>query len=225
MKLLKKQISAKDGSGFVTLLPDTPEDLWHTYNLLQTHDLVRCTTLRKVSKESSTGSVTSNKVRMNLTIEVTKVEFDRETLQVRISGPNRAESDHVKMGAYHTLTLELDRQFSIEKLCWDQIYLDRIEEACHPENDAEVACIVMSPSGLAHLCLVTGSVTVTKARIEMNIPKKRTGSSAHAKSIVKFYGETYFYEKHNFWQQSRSVHGLFVYYRCNISCHISACSF
>jgi protein pelota len=188
MKLLKKQISTKDGSGLITLLPTTPEDLWHTYNLLQNHDLVRCTTLRKVSKESSTGSVTSSKVRMNLTIEVTKVEFDKDTLQVRISGPNRKENEHVKMGAFHTLTLELDRQFSIEKVCWDQIYLDRIEEAIHPEKEAEVACVVMG-GGLAHVCLVTGSVTVTKARIEVNIPKKRTGSSAHGKSVVKFYGE------------------------------------
>lgn len=125
---------------------------------------------------------------MNLTIEVQKVEFDKDTLQVRISGPNRVESEHVKMGQYHTLTLELDRQFSLEKLCWDQVYLDRIEEAIHPEKEADVACVVMA-GGLAHVCLVTGSVTVTKARIEVNIPKKRTGSSAHGKSITKFYGE------------------------------------
>jgi len=125
---------------------------------------------------------------MNLTIEVTKLEFDKDTLQVRISGPNSAENQHVKMGAFHTLTLELDRQFTIEKLCWDQIYLDRIDEACHPEREAEVAVVVMG-LGLAHVCLVTGSVTVTKARIEVNVPKKRTGSSAHGKSVVKFYGE------------------------------------
>ncbi|KAL9185058.1 hypothetical protein ACHAXT_002835 [Thalassiosira profunda] len=190
MKLLKKQISAKDGSGFVSLLPNTPEDLWHTYNLLQNGDKVRCTTLRKVSKESSTGSVTSNKVRMNLTIEVTKVEFFKDSLEVRISGPNSAESAHVRMGAFHTLTLELDRQFSIEKDCWDQVYLDRIEEACNPERGAEIACVVMS-GGLAHVCLVTGSVTVTKARIDMNIPKKQTGSSAHGKAVTKFYDAVY----------------------------------
>ena len=94
----------------------------------------------------------------------------------------------MKMGAFHTLTLELDRQFTIEKLCWDQIYLDRIDEACYPEREAEVAVVVMG-LGLAHVCLVTGSVTVTKARIEVNVPKKRTGSSAHGKSVVKFYGE------------------------------------
>ncbi|EJK43730.1 hypothetical protein THAOC_37797 [Thalassiosira oceanica] len=121
MKLLKKQISAKDGSGYISLLPSTPEDLWHTYNLLQKGDKVRCTTLRKVTKESSTGSVTSSKVRMNLTIEVTKLEFFQDSLEVRISGPNVAESQHVRMGAFHTLTLELDRQFSIEKDCWDQV--------------------------------------------------------------------------------------------------------
>ena len=190
MKLLKKQILAKNGSGYVSLLPSTPEDLWHTYNLLQGGDRVRCTTLRKVSKESSTGSVTSAKKRMNLTIELTKLEFSPDTLEVRISGPSRAECAHVRMGAFHTLTLELDRQFSIEKDCWDQVYLDRLEEACSPERGAEVACVVMG-GGLAHVCLVAGSVTLTKARVDVNIPKKRTGSSSHAKSLVKFYDAIY----------------------------------
>ena len=97
MKLLKKQISAKDGSGTVLLRPDTPEDLWHAYNLLQTGDLVRCTTLRKVVKESSTGSVQSNKKRMMLTVQVEKVDFDPDVLQVRLSGTVQAESDFVRM--------------------------------------------------------------------------------------------------------------------------------
>lgn len=127
---------------------------------------------------------------MNLTIEVTKLEFFKDSLEVRISGPNSAESIHVRMGAFHTLTLELDRQFSIEKDCWDQVYLDRIDEACNPEKGAEIACVVMS-GGLAHVCLVTGSVTVTKARIDFNIPKKRTGSSGHSKAVTKFYDAVY----------------------------------
>jgi protein pelota len=94
------------------------------------------------------------------------------------------------MGAHHTLTLELGRNFSIEKECWDQIFLDRIEEACNPELGAEIAAIVMQP-GLAHLCLVTGSITVTKAKIDVTIPKKRTGSTNHAKAIIRFYEAVY----------------------------------
>lgn len=190
MKVLKKQISAKDGSGLIVLRPETPEDLWHAFNLLQEGDLVRCTTLRKVIKETSTGSTSSSKKRLSLTIRLKKVDFDPQSLQVRLSGITTSESDFVRMGSHHTLTLELMQNFSLEKTCWDQIYLDLIEEACHPERQSEVAAVVMQ-AGLAHVCLIAGSLTVTKARIEVNIPKKRTGSSQHAKSIQKFYEAVY----------------------------------
>ncbi len=191
MKLLKRNISAKDGSGTILLRPDTPEDLWHAYNLLQPPtDLVRCTTLRKVVNTTSTGSTTSSKVRTNLTIRVQKVDFDPDSLTLRLSGPNVEESKVVKMGAYHTLTLEIGRNFTIEKECWDQIYLDRIDEATQPERSAEIAAVVMQP-GLAHVCLITGSLTITKARIDTTIPKKRTGSSNHSKALVKFYEAIY----------------------------------
>lgn len=191
MKLLKKQISQKDGSGTILIQPDTAEDLWHSYNLIRIGDSVRCTTVRKVVQESSTGSTSSSRKRFMLTIAVEKVEFDAQGLQLRISGTVESEHDQIRRGSYHTATLELHQSFQIEKECWDQIYLDRIDESIHPERQAEIAAIVMQPSGLAHLCLVTGTLTVTKARIEMNIPKKRTGSSGHSKAVAKFYEAIY----------------------------------
>jgi protein pelota len=190
MKLIKRTISAKDGSGSIVLRPDTSEDLWHAYNLLQRGDSVRCTTVRKVVKESATGSTTSSKKRLNLTIALQKVEFDADAVEVRLSGTTLSENDFVRLGAHHTLTLELNQNFSIHKECWDQIYLDVIDEACHPDQQAELACLVLH-TGLAHLCLVTGALTVTKARIEVNIPKKRTGSSQNSKAITKFYEAAY----------------------------------
>lgn len=45
--------------------------------------------------------------------------------------------------------------------------------------------------GLAHVCLVTSHMTVTRARIEMNIPRKRAGSSDHQKAIFRFYEAVY----------------------------------
>ncbi|GKY99987.1 hypothetical protein MPSEU_000952200 [Mayamaea pseudoterrestris] len=190
MKLLKRQIKQKDGSGTILLRPETSEDLWHAFNLLQVGDLVRCTTVRKVVKESATGSTSSNKMRLMLTIQLQKVDFDPEVLQVRLSGPVTSENDNVRMGAMHTLTLELTQNFSIEKECWDQVFLDRIDEAVNPERQADIAAVVMQ-SGLAHVCLVTGALTIVKSRIETNIPKKRTGSSQHDKAITKFYEAVY----------------------------------
>lgn len=45
--------------------------------------------------------------------------------------------------------------------------------------------------GLAHVCLVTSHMTVTRARIEMNIPRKRAGSSDHRKATSRFYEAVY----------------------------------
>jgi protein pelota len=146
-----------------------------------------------VVKESSTGSTVSQKKRLFLTIEVTKVEFDTDSLEVRISGPNREESEHVRMGAHHTITLEVGRQFRLEKSCWDQIFLDRLDVATHPEREAEIMAVVMASTGLAHICLVTEYLTLTRAKIDVNIPKKRGGGSSHhhSKAVTKFYEAVY----------------------------------
>lgn len=48
MKLLKKQISEKDGAGSVLLRAEEPEDMWHIYNLILVGDSVKTTTVRKV---------------------------------------------------------------------------------------------------------------------------------------------------------------------------------
>lgn len=48
MKLLKKQISEKDGAGSVVLRAEEPEDMWHIYNLIHVSDSVKTTTIRKV---------------------------------------------------------------------------------------------------------------------------------------------------------------------------------
>ncbi|DAZ99217.1 TPA: hypothetical protein N0F65_008084 [Lagenidium giganteum] len=186
MKLLKKQINEKDGAGSVLLRTEEPEDMWHVYNLIHVHDSVKTTTIRKVVKEGVTGSTTSQRMRMTLTIEVEQINFDPELCVLRIKGKNTMENQHVRMGAYHTLDLELNRDFTLFKNCWDAIMLERIETACDIAKRAELAAVVMQ-TGLAHLCLIKGHMTVIKSKLENSIPKKRTGSSAHAKGVEKFY--------------------------------------
>jgi protein pelota len=70
------------------------------------------------------------------------------------------------MGAYHTLDLELQRNFTISKQVWDTVVLDRLEEACDPVKQAEVAAVVMQP-GLANVCLLTSAMTITRQRIDV----------------------------------------------------------
>lgn len=78
------------------------------------------------------------------------------------------------MGAYHTLDLELNRKFSLKKQEWDSVSLERIDMACDPIKNADVGAIIMQ-EGLAHICLITSSMTLVRAKIDVTIPRKRKG--------------------------------------------------
>uniref|UniRef100_A0AAQ5ZDK5 Protein pelota homolog n=1 Tax=Amphiprion ocellaris TaxID=80972 RepID=A0AAQ5ZDK5_AMPOC len=186
MKLIHKDIE-KDNAGQVTLVPEEAEDMWHTYNLLQVGDSLRASTIRKVQTESTTGSVGSSRVRTTLTICVETIDFDSHACQLRVKGTNIVENQYVKMGAYHTIELELNRKFTLAKKCWDSVVLDRIDQACDAAQKADVAAVVMQ-EGLANLVLVTPAMTLLRAKVEVTIPRKRRGScTQHEKALERFY--------------------------------------
>ncbi len=186
MKLLGKELE-KDSSGSLTLIPEEIEDMWHVYNLVAVGDRVRASTIRKVTTESATGSTTSNRVRTTLTLEVTGIDFDTQGCKLRLKGRNVAENAHVKMGAYHTIDVEPNRKFTLTKAEWDSVALERIELATDPSKHADLAAVVMQ-EGLAHVCLVTSSMTIVRAKIDLAIPRKRRGgTSQHEKALARFY--------------------------------------
>jgi stalled ribosome rescue protein Dom34 len=47
------------------------------------------------------------------------------------------------MGAYHTIDLELNKDFTLSKLCWDVMSLERIDIACNVEKQADAAAVRM----------------------------------------------------------------------------------
>lgn len=186
MKLVAKNFE-KDSSGFVVLVPEEAEDMWHAYNLIAVGDRLKSTTIRRVQTESATGSVSSNKVRTTLAIAVEGIEFDTQACMLRIKGRNVEENQYVKMGAYHTIDLELNRKFTLIKEYWDIIALERVDMACDPAQHADLGAILLH-EGLCHIFLVTSSMTIVRAKIDMNIPRKRKGfCSQHDKGLLRFY--------------------------------------
>ncbi|KAF4653111.1 Autophagy- protein 9A, partial [Perkinsus olseni] len=128
MKLELKQIE-KDGSGRVVVIPEESEDIWHLYNLVQRGDRITANTVRKVSKETSSGSVSSEKRHLRLTIAVTTVDYDGEANIIRFSGKNRTESPYIKLNQHHTIEVGLNNRIQLSKGRWDSISLDILNEA------------------------------------------------------------------------------------------------
>eukprot|EP01024_Parvocaulis_polyphysoides_P072707 TRINITY_DN925_c0_g4_i1.p1 TRINITY_DN925_c0_g4~~TRINITY_DN925_c0_g4_i1.p1 ORF type:complete len:382 (+),score=57.13 TRINITY_DN925_c0_g4_i1:127-1272(+) len=170
MKLMKRNFS-KDGEGSVQLIAEENEDMWHAYNLIRTGDHITATTFRKIQKDTGTGS-SSEKVKLKLTLQIEDVDFDPEGGSIRLKGRNLTENEHIKLLAYHTLELEVQRAFTIFKTQWDQLDIDRIKQITDPSASADLAAVLIT-EGLAHVCLVGQSVTIIKQKIEVNLPKKR----------------------------------------------------
>ncbi|KAJ6485178.1 eRF1 domain 1-domain-containing protein [Mycena vitilis] len=215
MKLVNKHID-KHGTGHVTLRPEDDEDMWHLYNLIQDGDSVRAPAIRRVQKVSSTGSVDSQRVRLNLTIKVSRVEFSSSasstaasttedaadpssssanqsdsTAALHISGPVIVENQHVRLGAFHTLDIEVQRDVRIEKLDgWDSVALSRVDEAIVPGKGAEVAALVCG-EGTAAFCLLSQHMTLVTHRLSLPVPRKSgasSGATQHEKGLTRFYG-------------------------------------
>lgn len=187
MRLVARHIDPKSKAGRVVLYPEEPEDMWHVYNLIAHGDHLKASTVRKVKEETATGTTSSSKVRTTLTLAVEGIEFDTAACTLRVKGRNIEENRFVKMGAYHTIDLVLNQNFTLVKDHWDFIAFDRLDLACDPSRTADVAAIVME-EGLAHICLVTSCMTITRSRIEVNIPRKRKGGTEqHDKGMEKFY--------------------------------------
>lgn len=94
------------------------------------------------------------------------------------------ETPHTKVGQHHTLDLELNRNFTLEKeigangegVGWDSIAVQMLQDAVDESGKrrAEAVAVVMQ-EGLAHICFIGQFQTVLKQKVEMSVTRKRQG--------------------------------------------------
>ena len=110
------------------LRPDTLDDLWHLYNLLEPGDLVTATTQRTVMV--GRGDAEEEKARkktVTLTVQVERVEFHDFANRLRVLGPIVGTDEQ---GRYHTLNIEPLEELSVAKAApWKDHQVQRVTEA------------------------------------------------------------------------------------------------
>lgn len=186
MKIVRRDF-IRDGPGSVKMVPEEADDLWLAYNLISEGDSVLAVTVRKVLREAASGGRDAERVKLKLEIKVEAIEYDKEGSVLRIRGKNILENEHVKLGAFHTLEVELHRPFVLRKEIWDSVALDVLHQASDPTASADLAVVLMQ-EGLAHILLVGKSVTTTRSRVETSIPRKHGPAVAgYDKALNKFF--------------------------------------
>jgi len=124
MKILHQDANNNE----IKLMPETIDDLWHLYNLIDERDLIFATTFRrKEDKADKLRPERIEKVRMRLGIRVQKVEFHESEDLLRILGV--IESGPQDVGEHHTLMVSPGDDITIIKPEWKGQHFDRIKRA------------------------------------------------------------------------------------------------
>lgn len=180
------------GEDSVQLLPTDPEDMWHANNLIAPDDVVRAHAIRKIAKESATGSSATERVHTDLTIAVTSTFFDPAASSLHVSGRVASDNAFVSRGQYHTLDLELNRPFTLwKKHGWDSIAVQTLRDALNQDRDGAIAAVVMQ-EGIANICLITEYQTLVKSRVQSSLSGKASASasSKDGKVARRFFEKT-----------------------------------
>jgi protein pelota len=112
---------------------------------------------------------------------VTSLDFDTQRSALHVSGRVAEESNVAGLGSHHTLDLELQRTFTLEKADgWDSVALGMLKEAVDNKSRAQIWAVVMS-EGLANICYITEHQTVLQQTVTTSVPKKRAGSTEYDK--------------------------------------------
>jgi len=145
--------------GFVKVVPQSLDDLWHLYNVVYSGDQVYAKTTREIKiQEEYARPKQGRRVTVLLGILVESVLWDRSLNRLRIHGTiSDVPEDIGGMGSHHTLNIVVDQPLTIVKAKWLKHQVDRLEKASHVEtplvvlmsiDDEEFAVAVLRQYGL-----------------------------------------------------------------------------
>lgn len=105
-----------------------------------------------------------------------------------MAGKVAEANDVVSLGSFHTLDLELNREFGLSKAeGWDSIALQQLQDALDIGKSGSALWAVIMQEGEANICVVTDYQTKLVQRVTSTITKKRSLSGEHEKAIKRFY--------------------------------------
>ncbi|KAL4605509.1 hypothetical protein ACB092_09G034900 [Castanea dentata] len=162
-----------------------PDYLWLLYNLILPGDTFTTTSSRKIHHDS--GKITTARVKLNLKITITAVDYDKVSSTVRVQRKNIKANEHVPTGSFHTLTLEKNKEFVLTKKVWDSVAVDTLREGCSMASSAGLAVVLMQQQGLAHMFLVGKRVTTLCVKINGSTSNSNSNSNKFFENVFRAF--------------------------------------
>ena len=140
-------------------------------------DRLTASSVRKIQRVQDTGTISTERTYLNIKIKAKSLDFDPKVSLLRVSGQIVDELSGIAQGQHHTLALELNRKFTLEKADgWDSVAKEMLREAIVASSKAHTFVVMMMP-GDAKIYRVTENRTVFEQSVQQTMPSKMAGSS------------------------------------------------
>ena len=123
MKIIEKNLD----QDFVKVVPDSPDDLWHLYNVIYPGDEVYAYSSRAIKSDTEASRPKSGeRVSAFMGVKVISVSWDKFLGKLRVHGLICHAPDIIPTGAHHTLSIALNQPLTIVKKEWPKHIVDRL---------------------------------------------------------------------------------------------------
>jgi protein pelota len=131
VKIIEKNLQ----QDFVKVVADSPDDLWHLYNVIYKGDEVYAYSSRAIKSDSEASRPKSaERVSAFMGVTVESVGWDKFLGKLRVHGLICHAPDIIPTGAHHTLSIALNQPVTIVKKEWPKHLLDRLTAASETEK-------------------------------------------------------------------------------------------
>ncbi len=138
MKIIEKNLH----QGFVKVVPDSQDDLWHLYNVVYKGDEVYAYSSRAIKTDTEYSRPKSaERVSAFMGVKVENVAWDKFLGKLRVHGTICHAPDPIPPGAHHTLSIALNQPVTIVKKQWPKHLLDRLMRATETEKPMLILAI------------------------------------------------------------------------------------
>ena len=131
MKIIEKNLE----QDYVKVVPDSPDDLWHLYNVIYQGDEVYAYSSRSLKSDTEASRPKSGeRVSAFMGVKVISVSWDKFLGKLRVHGLICHAPDIFPTGAHHTLSIALNQPVTIVKKEWPKHIVDRLTRASETEK-------------------------------------------------------------------------------------------
>lgn len=193
-----KILAAHFKKGFAKISIETPEDLWYLSTIIQTGDIIKGSTLRKIKIGSEEKSSVIRK-KVFLSLIVTELTFSPHTPALRITGTILEAPEDIPHGSHHTIQAEINDTLTIQKEQWLSFHIEKLKEASEVKPPAILLTIFDREE--AHFAQMTRHGYKLLSRIKGDVAKKRKEHHAtgdfyhHIITLLRTYDERFKLDK------------------------------